>query len=70
MINISDKYRELAKKSAIKVMNLHVLTPNPAYSRADGVNISKEAHMVTSKTLIVLEAKLNKLLQRQRYIHI
>jgi hypothetical protein len=62
------KYRSLAKKAAIEVMNVHVLTPNPAYSRADGVNIAKEAHMVTSKTLIVLEAKLNKLLQRKSEI--
>jgi hypothetical protein len=45
----------LAKKSAIEVMNIHVLTPNPAYNRADGVNIGKEAEVVTKKTLIVLE---------------
>ena len=55
-----DSFRERAKKSAIDVMNIHVLTPNPAYSRADGVNISKEAHAVTTKTLVVLETKLNK----------
>jgi len=61
----TDSFRERAKKSAIDVMNIHVLTPNPAYSRADGVNISKEAHAVTTKTLVVLETKLNKLLQRQ-----
>jgi len=61
----TDSFRERAKKSAIDVMNIHVLTPNPAYSRADGVNIAKEAHAVTTKTLIVLETKLNKLLQRQ-----
>eukprot|EP01035_Chromulina_nebulosa_P014479 gene14479-19162_t len=64
----TDKYRDLAKKSAIEVMNIHVLTPNPAYSRADGVNIGKEAEGVTKKTLIVLEAKLNKLLQRKSEI--
>lgn len=62
------KYRDLAKKSAIDVMNIHVLTPNPAYSRADGVNIGREAQVVTSKTLNVLEAKLNKLLQRKSEI--
>jgi hypothetical protein len=61
----TEKYRSMAKKAAIEVMNVHVLTPNPAYSRADGVNIAKEAHSVTNKTLIVLEAKLNKLLQRK-----
>ena len=33
----TDKYRDLSKKAAIEVMNIHVLTPNPAYSRADGV---------------------------------
>ena len=35
----TDKYREKAKKSAIDVMNLHILTPNPAYQRADGVSV-------------------------------
>lgn len=64
----TEKYRSLAKKSAIEVMNIHVLTPNPAYSRADGVNIGKEAAMVTAKTLIILEAKVNKLLQRKSEI--
>lgn len=49
-------------------MNLHILTPNPAYSRADGVNIGKEAHGVTMKALHVLEARLNKLLQRKSEI--
>lgn len=61
----TNRYREVSKKSAIEVMNIHVLTPNPAYQRADGINIGKEAQAVTSKTLIVLEAKLNKLLQRK-----
>lgn len=61
----SDKFREKAKKAAIDVMNINVLTPNPAYSRADGVNIGREAQMVTTKTLNILEAKLNKLLQRK-----
>ena len=46
-------------------MNIHVLTPNPAYSRADGVNIGKEAQIVTAKTLVVLEGKVNKQLQRK-----
>jgi hypothetical protein len=68
IIKESENYRERAKKSAIDVMNIHVLTPNPAYQRADGVNIGKEAQIVTSKTLIVLEAKLNKLLQRKSEI--
>jgi len=61
----TETYRDQAKKAAIDVMNIHVLTPNPAYSRADGVNIGKEAQIVTSKTLNILEAKLNKLLQRK-----
>mmetsp|Transcript_21773 Transcript_21773/g.36408 ORF Transcript_21773/g.36408 Transcript_21773/m.36408 type:complete len:631 (+) Transcript_21773:133-2025(+) len=64
----TDKFRRMAKKAAIEVMNVHVLTPNPAYSRADGVNIAKEAHTVTRKTLNVLEAKINKLLQRKSEI--
>eukprot|EP01040_Poterioochromonas_malhamensis_P015402 gene15402-17233_t len=64
IIKETNKYREKAKKAAIDVMNIHVLTPNPAYSRADGVNIAKEAQSVTTKTLHILEAKLNKLLQR------
>lgn len=62
------KYRNKAKQAAIDVMNIHVLTPNPAYSRADGVNIGKEAQMVTTKTLHILEAKLNTLLQRKSEI--
>ncbi len=65
VIKEADRYRLKAKKAAIDVMNIHVLTPNPAYQRADGVNIGKEAQVVTSKTLVVLEAKLNKLLQRK-----
>lgn len=61
----TEKYRKMAKRVAIEVMNLHVLTPNPAYSRADGVTVGKDAQGVTMKVLIVLEAKLNKLLQRK-----
>lgn len=61
----TDKFREMAKKVDIEVMNIHVLTPNPAYQRADGVNVGKEAELATKKTMLVLEAKLNKLLQRQ-----
>ena len=47
----TDKYRARAKKSAIDVMNLHVLTPNPAYSRADGVDVGRQAQQVTTKVL-------------------
>lgn len=65
IVNQTEMYRDQAKKAAIDVMNIHVLTPNPAYSRADGVNIGKEAQIVTAKTLNILEAKLNKLLQRK-----
>jgi hypothetical protein len=64
----TEKYRGLAKKAAIDVMNLHVLTPNPAYSRADGVDVAKQAQAVTTKVLTILEMKLNKLLQRQSEI--
>ena len=66
--NESDKYRGMAKKIAIEVMNIHVLTPNPAYQRADGVNIGREAEIASKKSLMVLESKLNKLLQRQSQI--
>lgn len=66
--NESDKYRSMAKKIAIEVMNIHVLTPNPAYQRADGVNIGREAEIASKKSLMVLEGKLNKLLQRQSQI--
>ncbi len=61
----TNNFRQKAKQSAIDVMNIHVLTPNPAYSRADGVNIGREAQIATSKTLHILEAKLNTLLQRK-----
>jgi coiled-coil domain-containing protein 63/114 len=64
----TDKYRSKAKKSAIDVMNLHVLTPNPAYSRADGVDVGRQAQQVTTKVLTILEMKLNRLLQRQSEI--
>ena len=64
----TDKYRARAKKSAIDVMNLHVLTPNPAYSRADGVDVGRQAQQVTTKVLTILEMKLNRLLQRQSEI--
>ena len=43
VIKEADRYRLKAKKAAIDVMNIHVLTPNPAYQRDDGVNIGKEA---------------------------
>lgn len=64
----TEKYRAGAKKAAIDVMNLHVLTPNPAYSRADGVDVARQAQQVTTKVLTILEMKLNKLLQRQSMI--
>ena len=64
----TEKYRSWAKSSAIDVMNLHVLTPNPAYSRADGVDVGRQAAAVTKKVLTILEMKLNKLLQRQSEI--
>ena len=64
----TEKYRSKAKSAAIEVMNLHVLTPNPAYSRADGVDVARQAQAVTTKVLNILEMKLNKLLQRQSEI--
>jgi hypothetical protein len=64
----TDKYRDRAKKAAIEVMNLHVLTPNPAFQRADGVSVSKDAERVTTKALNILEAQLNKMLQMKSEI--
>ncbi|CAM9679020.1 unnamed protein product, partial [Ectocarpus fasciculatus] len=61
----TEKYRDSAKKAAIEVMNLNILTPNPAYSKADGAEIGKQAQAVTTKTMVVLEAKLNSYLQRK-----
>mmetsp|Transcript_33342 Transcript_33342/g.33959 ORF Transcript_33342/g.33959 Transcript_33342/m.33959 type:complete len:520 (+) Transcript_33342:122-1681(+) len=63
----SENYRGKAKNEAISVMNMRSagLTPNPAYTRADGANIGKEADMVTRKTLEILEVKLNRRLQRR-----
>jgi chromosome segregation ATPase len=61
----TDKFRSDAKKAAIDVMNLNILTPNPAYSKADGADIGKQANQVTYKSMVVLEAKLNSYLQRK-----
>ena len=50
----TESYRARAKSEAIDVMNLHILTPNPAYSRADGANIGKEADIVRlNKNLLI-----------------
>ena len=64
------KYRAKAKKAAIDVMNLHILTPNPAYQRADGVSVGKDADRVTKKVLNILETKYDKLKQRRSEIDI
>mmetsp|Transcript_21419 Transcript_21419/g.31018 ORF Transcript_21419/g.31018 Transcript_21419/m.31018 type:complete len:515 (+) Transcript_21419:73-1617(+) len=60
-----ENYRMRAKKTAIDIMNLNILTPNPAYQKADGCEIQKQANLVTNKMMHILEAKLNKLLQRR-----
>jgi coiled-coil domain-containing protein 63/114 len=60
----TNNYRSQAKSTAIDIMNLNIMTPNPAYQRADGCEIQKQANLVTNKMLHILEAKLNKLLQR------
>jgi hypothetical protein len=57
--------RVMAKAAAVDVMNLHVQTPHPAYTRADGNDVGRQAMLVTKKVLNGLEAKLNKLLQRK-----
>ena len=64
----TEKYREMAKGAAISVMNKNVQTKNPAYSRADGVDVARQAQAVTTKVLKILEMNLNKLLVRQSEI--
>ena len=64
-----EKYRSKAKASAIDVMNLNIITPKPSYSRADGIDVERQAKLVTNKTLNVLEMKLNKLLQRKSEVN-
>jgi len=63
----AETYRNRAKDEAIDLMNMRStgLTANPAYKKADGANIGREADMVTRKTLEMKEVKLNKLLQRR-----
>lgn len=60
-----EKYKSKSKASAIDVLNKHVTTPNPIFSKTDGVNISDLAHHTTVKTLNVFETRLNRLLQRK-----
>lgn len=64
----TERYRSLGKKVAIEVMNKNVLTPNPAYQRADGVSVARDAQIVTSKALMVLEKQVNALLQRKSMV--
>lgn len=63
-----ENYRAKSRQAAIDVMNLHVMTPNPAYQRADGADIGKLVEVSTKKMLSILEVKLNKLLQRRSEI--
>jgi len=70
IITETQKYRDKAKKSAIEVMNLHILTPNPAFQRADGVSVGKDAAQVTRKVLNILEVKENKLKQTRSEVEI
>ena len=58
----------MAKGAAISVMNKNVQTKNPAYSRADGVDVARRVNPVTTKGLKILEMNLNKLLVRQSEI--
>jgi hypothetical protein len=52
------------KQKAIDLLNLHILTPNPAYQRADGLNPTKLADINQRKLVSNLEARLNKALIR------
>ena len=56
--------RQKTKKKAIGLLNLHVLTPNDAYQRADGLNPTKLADINQKKLVANLEARLNKALIR------
>jgi hypothetical protein len=56
----SEKFRAKAKEFAILVLNKNVLTANPAYQRADGINVGREAMQQTKKSLIICENNLNK----------
>ena len=56
--------RDKTKKKAIGLLNLHVLTPNDAYQRADGLNPTKLADINQKKLVANLEARLNKALIR------
>jgi hypothetical protein len=49
-------------------MNLHVLTPHDAFTRADGVDVDRQAQIVTKKALNFLENKLDKLLQQKSVV--
>jgi len=63
-------FRNRAKTAAIDVMNLHILTPNPAFQKADGCEIGKQAEITQKKTLNILEVKLNKLYQRNNEMRV
>ena len=66
----TEKFRAHAKKYAIKCLNKNILTPNPAFQRADGVNVGREAELQTRKSIVTLEATLNRQLQRRSEIDI
>lgn len=51
-------------QAAVDVLNLHRSTANPAHSRADGADPTKEADRTQRKLVAIMEARLNKLLVR------
>jgi hypothetical protein len=59
------KNRDRTKTKAIGLLNLHTLTPNEAYQRADGLNPTKLADINQKKLVNNLEGRLNKALIRQ-----
>jgi len=59
------KNRDRTKAKAIGLLNLHSLTPNEAYQRADGLNPTKLADINQKKLVNNLEGRLNKSLIRQ-----
>lgn len=64
------RYKASSKEAALMILNSHVITPNPAYKKTDGVNVGHEAQLNTTKILHINEAKLNRLLQKKSEIMI
>ena len=60
--------RELNKRKAVELLNLHTTTTNGAYKRADGLDPTRLAEINQKKLVNNLEGRLNKALVRQNSI--